>query len=286
MDAVLPLLPRDLERAERLLLPTLLTYFEPLAACRVIVPDDAVEPMAARLRHPAITVIPETSVVPELNWHVRLDESDPGSTKGLRGWFVQQMLKLSAARIVETPFYLTLDADVLCCRRIAYDDLIKSGRALTVVSQTGDKSHERWYERSAAVLGMPRSTRTHAVTPVALSREAVLKLLAFFEERLHPNQLRAEALLLGHFPWTEYSLYFTFLEQTGQFDIHHLATHDRLSGNNVWGGSDPNSWNPALSFSPQGKLFSVLQSHTVTDIDSVVSKVRSYFQMAGAVPPL
>jgi hypothetical protein len=47
-----------------------------------------------------------------------------GPGQWISGWFVQQLVKLSIARIVSSPFYLTLDADVMCVRHTEYTDLV------------------------------------------------------------------------------------------------------------------------------------------------------------------
>jgi hypothetical protein len=59
------------------------------------------------------------------------------------------------------------------------------------------------------------------VTPAVLSSEVVHRLFAFFEERLRPNALGTEAYPLRHRSWTEYTLYYTYLEHTGLFDAYY-----------------------------------------------------------------
>jgi hypothetical protein len=286
IDAVLPLILRDLERAEQLLIPSMTAYLDVLGVCRVVVPDDEIPEFSRRISNPRIQIIGEHEVIPELRWFRRTVDEGEGTGKGLRGWFVQQLIKLSIARFVQTPFYLTLDADVLCCRSISYDDLIVEGRSLTFIQENGEKGNDRWYERSAQLLELPRSERSHGVTPALLSTAGVMELLEFFAERLRPNHLRPEALLLANVPWTEYSLYYTFLEQTGRFDQFHIPTKVRTSANNVWGGGNPESWDPAASFGPNGPLFSVLQSHTVKNVEQVVLKTRTYFASSGRQSPV
>jgi hypothetical protein len=269
-----------------LLLPTLRRYFEPMRTLRVIVPHEFVAAASDRFTDPWMTISSELDLVPEVRWFIRANEFGDGSKTGLRNWFIQQLIKLSIARVVDTPFYITLDADVLCCRPIAYGDLIQSGKSVAVVGERGNPAHTDWYLQAAKLLDMPRSERTHGVTPAVLSRDAVLSLFEYLEHRLRPNELRAEALLLSHVPWTEYSLYYTFLERSGLFDRYHVPELVRTYANNIWRNDDPDAWDPAGSFSADGQLFSVLQSHTVLAIDPIIEKIRGYFTTIGESSPV
>ena len=122
------------------------------------------------------------------------------------------------------------------------------------------------------------SLTTNWDPPAVLSREGVLSLFAFLEERLRSNALRAEFLLLSQLPWTEYTLYYTYLEHTGLFDRYHVPARSKIYGNNIWRGQDPAAWNPAKSFAARrAPWFSVLQGHTVHDVDAIVAKIRAYF---------
>src|SRR5688500_7126485 len=176
LDAVLPLVAADADRFERLLLPTLERFFSGLGTCRIVMPDAQVAEHAARFApHERVAVVPESEVAPavvELRDHLdRVGEE----TQAGAGWFVQQVGKRAAAEHVDTPFFLTLDADVLVVRDVSAGDLVRDGRAATVV-YAGDV-HDGWYWWAEQVLGFPRpgaeGGRTHGVTPAVLSVEGV-----------------------------------------------------------------------------------------------------------------
>jgi uncharacterized protein DUF6492 len=62
-----------------------------------------------------ITAICEADIAPQL----------PAYDVG--GWVRQQVVKLAAASLVETDFYLTLDADVVLCKPLTLSDLVIEG---------------------------------------------------------------------------------------------------------------------------------------------------------------
>jgi hypothetical protein len=277
LDAVLPLVTRDVERFERLLLPSLRHFFKPLGTCWVVVPQVDVEAIRHQIVDPQFRVISETDVIPEL----RLFRPER-----IGGWLLQQLIKLSAARIVSSPFYLTLDADVMCVRHIEYSDLIQDQRAIANLYDSDRDVHGEWYEWSEKVLGFPRSGRIHGVTPAVLSAEGVRQLFAFFEEQLKPNTLRAETYLISHRPWTEYTLYYTYLERTGLFDTYHFPASTRTYQNSIWKVGEEDAWDPVHSFSADHSFyFSVLQSYAVNSVDPMVTRIRSYYQSIGEPSP-
>ena len=48
----------------------------------------------------------------------------------VRPWHRQQIIKLYCAKLVSSPFFMTLDPDVLALRHFTCEDLIQDGRAL------------------------------------------------------------------------------------------------------------------------------------------------------------
>ena len=259
LDAVLPLAPHDLERA-RILFRTLEHFFEPLGTCWVVVPDAAVDEVRPHVPRDRYEVVADSDVVPELR-----------AASAPHGWSVQQLMKLAIAEWIATPFYLTLDADVICVRRTRYDDLVRDGRA---VAQTTKPHHPEWNDDAARVLGMPRSSRQHGVTPAVLARDAVLALQA------HLDGDGWRARLLRELPWTEYALYHTFLEGVGLRHAYHRDGGDRaLYGNSVWIESQWRGWLPKAD----GRYcFSVVQSATRVPAEAVWRRVEPYLAAAGA----
>ncbi|HET9929328.1 MAG TPA: DUF6492 family protein [Polyangiaceae bacterium] len=234
MDAVLPLTWRDLPRA-RILLRSLEKKFEKLGEIWVVCPDHERSVIERGLAsHPlALTVLEESALVPEF----RL-------TPWLGGWYRQQLVKLAIYEKVKSELYLTLDADVVCAKAVS-PELI-APRGLGPCHTVFRDLHPDWYRHSAAVLDMRAKRRgiSHNVTPAVLHRVAVGALARYLEERARLRQFARGFrgfkqrlgfaaggsssiyepwrlfLALGA-PWTEYALYYTFLEATGAFERFH-----------------------------------------------------------------
>lgn len=213
----------------------------------------------------------------------------------MRGWQRQQLVKLAMADHVETDFYLTLDADVMCTRPLALDELVKNGRGMCYVIETD--LYPEWYSSAEVVIGMKarRQGILHNVTPTVLNRHAVKDLARHLDQRwlnlkfslgrrgLKQLMTRARTIfrtsegfvpwrmyLGANVPWTEYALYYTFLEAAGSFDRYHVESPECIYDirNSAWHANDvnPATWDPAPLFSGEGPpWFLVLQSTTQMD---------------------
>jgi hypothetical protein len=289
LDAVLPLTASDSARAQ-ILFGSLERYCEPLATCFVVAPDTDLATVKRALPEWCEPVA-ESEIVPELRWfrataglRSRLHLAGPS----FHGWFVQQLLKLAIAERIGTTFYLTLDADVICVRPTAYDDLVRDGRALV---QLSEPNHPEWNDDAERVLELARSGRQYGVTPALFGRDAVAALARHLERRVDPRLRRAarhvshraarrvlgswRSFLLRNVPWTEYALYHTFLERTGLFGRFHIfADGEALYGNNVWIESQFDDWHP----DGEGPFcFSVVQSATRIPPDRVAARVKRLY---------
>lgn len=295
MDAVLPLCACDLPRA-RILFASLRRHAVGFGTLFIVspardVPD--VQRELARQHLPCATVLlPEHELVPEL-----------ARARGFRGWYRQQLTKLAIAECVATPHYLTLDADVICTRRVTPEDLAPNNRSLCHVTLAD--LHADWYAHSAAVLGLtPKRTGiSHNVTPAALSREGVLALQAHLGERARAHRYRAgvrglaqrahyaatssgepwRRYLIAGAPWTEYALYYTFLEGTGRFERYHAPSEQALysTAHSVWRADAArfDAWDPRPIFDGAGApYFVVVQSITRLAPERIWHKVAPFLE--------
>lgn len=303
LDAILPLTVRDLRRAE-ILARSLQLNFHGLGALWIVTPPSdraAIESQLSRLGFPGRPhVVAETELVPELGWGPLI-----------RGWYRQQLVKLAIAERVATVNYLTLDADVVCVRKVTPDDLTPSGRGLCHV--LAERSHRDWYLGSADVLGLPPpgAGRLHNVTPAVLHREAVMELQQHLASRAARGEYRTglralrqravvaaarvggsspadqwRAYLIGGTPWTEYALYYTWLESSGRLDRYHTRSSQCLYSidGSVWRARRQPfaDWKPAPLFEGQGPpYFAVVQSVARCPVDEVWAKLEPYLGARG-----
>jgi hypothetical protein len=299
-DAAVPLVHRDLARFQ-ILRRSLDAHWGELGTCWVITPDAQRREIARSIRGNRYQVIPETNVVPEL----------AASTD--RGWHKQQLVKLAMADVVATDQYLLLDADVICVRPLRREDLMQQGKARCYRYQNAN--HARWYRWAQRVLRLRRSGWVHGVTPAVLDRRAVRRLASYLTtqpprlfdqfQRTARRFLRTwraagrapqsgrppmtlystdhstswRQQLLDLLPWTEYSLYFTFLEATGQFDRYHVHTDHSLYANCVWSGKSFDHWQPQL-FNSDCAPFSIVQSIAGIPPEAVWERVAPLLRKA------
>lgn len=154
-------------------------------------------------------------------------------TNSIGGWYTQQLIKLDMAKNISSAHYVTLDSDILCVKPFSHADLVVDGRALTNVETNVDYERlyvskycqrelitkQERYRGAAKILGYDRpsqkASQFYGETPVVLHTQSVLGLTQFLSERFRQPWIEG---LAAHRQWTEYSLYFQFLEMTGQLE--------------------------------------------------------------------
>lgn len=236
-------------------------------------------------KHP-IEVLDESSMSAEL-----------AARKTTPGWAIQQMVKMAACRFIETDFYLTLDADCFCIRPTRFGDLVRNGKGL--IQFESKKWQAAWWKESARVLGhrLDMSRPGMSVTPAVLSTKAMSGLLQMLNDR----HTRWDSYLLSYYRlshlntlkqfvspavWTEYTLYFSFLEMTESVWNFHFESaissegeEERrlISKNSCWQVGDFQKWQASSVFEGNDTAtFAVIQSRLRLDIDEVLEKVRGY----------
>lgn len=203
-----------------------------------------------------------------------------GKWHQVRPWHRQQIIKLYCAKLVSSPFFLTLDPDVMALRGFSYADLIKDGRALM---EPEDRSvHAAWWKASAHLLGLTPSLDSPgmSVTPALLARDICLALFDRLEARHCTPWYR---VLLENYgiDWTEYTLYYLEAESSGLLgQRHRLPGKDEprlLAPYRVWCKADLDTAQLGRLFSaPQRDFFSVIQSNAgvaAADIASLLGAV-------------
>lgn len=295
---------QDLERV-KLLLRSFGKYFEAGGLSRFFVAttprdirvvEDTLGPLLPEGR---LEVIDENAICPEL-------ASDPDTTtqwpKPNKGWYRQQLIKLAIHERVGTPWYMTLDSDVLFVKPFSAGSLIRGGKAALNVQTEADfrrlyrrklaahevKVRESRYGRAEHILKFARGPeylrQWYGETPVLLNR-GIVKALT---EHIEASWMRPwRQALLDNLPWTEYPLYFLFAENRGLLPKHHAPggadTVLRLS-RSLWQPSDQylvprnlSNWNPESIFdSGEEGIAVVVQSYLGYPVAEIAKRIDPF----------
>ena len=249
----------------------------------IVVPDMQAQAIASRLsadtnaatpRLPfPVTVVPESTLFDQDDMFVRSK------------YALQMALKLLCARLVHTPWMLTMDADLVLLRPLSRDRIFESVDGRGFYDPEPRHVHADWWLDSARLLGLydqdqdggfDPSGPGFGVTPAVLSTPGALEVLEALRLRVGATEpgdpfveswLRSygEAPYLG---WSEYTLYRLLLDHVGLFDTLHAPQRPeaQLHCYDVW-TAEALPWD-ALSALRSGCLFSVLQG-TVVDAEAV-----------------
>jgi hypothetical protein len=268
---------KDLARF-RILERSIELFWNDLHICWVVTPDKEHAQIKKSIHDNRYRVIPEGLIIPETE-----------ALFSVKGWYRQQLVKLAIAPRVTTPFYVTLDADVICTRAFSSDDFIKEGRAIS--GRYRGPTHAEWYAWAERVLKLKRSGWVHCVTPSVLSREAVLRLAEYLTTLSSSRSQGSEAgesgssprlypgwrgYLLANVPWTEYTLYFTYLEATGLYEDFHFASDRHIYADCVWQRDQFAAWQPEKIFHTGEHCFTLVQSYSKLRPSIVWKKVKPF----------
>lgn len=257
--------------------------------------------LSAYERHFPLEFLAESTVAPVL-------ASDPDTRsdwpKPNKGWYRQQLIKLAAHAFVSTPFYMTLDSDVIFKRPLRARQLLGAGRSPVNVEthalyrslylpEKADFERrirlER-YEDAERVLKLARPPERreswYGETPVVLSRRLVRRLAAHIERVWRQPW---QAALLRALPWTEYPLYFVYAEATGALDAFHvpggpdsvsnLAQSLWLEARDYRDGRNLHTWPVDAVFDPRSPGFAVVvQSYLGLDPLDVRRRVGRFLE--------
>lgn len=199
-----------------------------------------------------------------------LDEDDlvPGiAAHGAIGWYKQQALKLAFAAACPAPFCLTLDPDVLLCRRLAPEHLVRDGKCFT--SWMTKAEHPHWWRASSDILDMKLDlgARGLNVTPQMLARDIARRLAA------HLGGDPWLTLLDSGHSWTEYTLYSIFAEQSGLMGQWHrddLPDGRHLLGRSVWMPENFAGYSLRdIHEDSRGAFFTVCASHAMVPVATI-----------------
>lgn len=268
ISAFLPLLAKDIDRAE-ILLRSLRYFAHPLRSLWITCRDGdvgLVEAFAQRHSELRIVVATDASI---------LGRPLLALFRGLAPRWgrdrPQMLLKLWAAASSESSLLLTLDADVMLTRPLRVADVGLVGKPPLVVFSP--VQHPTWYEASARLLRVPVTQHEMGVTPAILRRDVARQLLESLELILSGSA--GSRLCITRQAWTEYALYYTWLAGTGRSqDYHRFVRYSDWFGPSVWYGEEWPAWRFPRPKSPVDPPFCVVQSNVQVPCEAILERIR------------
>jgi hypothetical protein len=269
LTGILPLTLADLGRSA-LLLRSMNTcgMLEELVSLIIVTKDAEWKAIRGIFEHGygnggKIKVLPESLILLSL-----ASTAEATATAVVEGYAVQMLIKLAVAKFVETEFYITLDADVICTaspfssEQFLFHD--ESGCVRATYEDEPRHVHPTWWKDSGAFLGIDVAYADKGgfgVTPAVLSATGSLFTLRLLEHRWGPDYekkvlsmwMSAEGTM-----WSEYTLYRLALDELQMFDALHEHPSN-ISAFNVWYSHDL-PWQADSAFEDESSAFSVVQS--------------------------
>lgn len=260
----------------RILFASLMAFAEPgiFHDIHIVTPPDDTE-AARRLATDwpslPLRVFDETDYLPALRRH-----------RSARGWHIQQLIKLTAADRLETPFFLTLDPDVILCKPLRREDLFVDGHAL--LDPYPRRTNPDWWNGSARVLGISADLSVDGmmVTPALLSRSVCQSLFRHLDQS-HRGDWDATLLRLAGWGWTEYALYHLWAASQGMLNQVHAvggagASRRLMCPTAVWVESQFEHWNLPECFDREAPgFFTLVQSNTRIAPSRIEARLAPYF---------
>lgn len=289
---VVPVAEKDVERA-LLLKKSLRKFFdmESLERIYVICPDREVGRISLLFADEKTTVMGEDQLFTNGELFLDMEHAQYLVQKGNRvlnegGWVRQQAVKLAAAHMVETEFYIVLDSDNIAIRPMAYHDFVRDGRA--VVNFDADMRRngqfKEWWRWARDLLGVSLWNATYGVTPGVMNTNVVQQMLEYIEYRY--GQRWTQVLLGGKLPWTEWGLYYTFAEASGMFESTHYACEGALYSYVVWARINYQDFDITSLFSQSYSLFTIVQSIGDISVYTVSQDFEPYIHSSNSLDRL
>jgi hypothetical protein len=269
----------DLDRFSTLLLPSFDRFF----SCKdrlkflLVVPDEDLLAVTGRIQELGrsdIRVICEDNLCPTL--------------KGRSGWYKQQILKLAAAKLVSSDYYLVLDADIILKRPAKLQDLFPTGKPILQKIKAG--AQWDWWVASRKILKsnveIERDSIVMGVTPEFLHRETCLGLQDVIASRNNTGEWDGFLFDSRQTAWTEYALYWLYVLERGlDQQLYDWSPQKMYEG--IWEYKDTDRLSPRhlrRIFAPDSNsFFLVVQSNINLELSVIQERISPYLGTQEAV---
>eukprot|EP01060_Flectonema_neradi_P018381 TRINITY_DN25200_c0_g1_i1.p1 TRINITY_DN25200_c0_g1~~TRINITY_DN25200_c0_g1_i1.p1 ORF type:complete len:404 (+),score=76.81 TRINITY_DN25200_c0_g1_i1:81-1292(+) len=256
----------------------------------VITPDSEVTDIGQQLETISFHLLPmrvisETTllVTPMQKLRDLTPERESTSNGGRgTGYRISMMLKLSASKIINTKWYISLDNDVFLKKIVSFDDLVPGGKGLIQGKDEG-RHRKSWWDSSMGVLESPdcRGSEFIGITPslmsTALSR-CTLEEVSSIHKAPFDEVLMQKLSVGGQGDWTEYTLYWLYACKHTLTAVYHSPSPSGLKLYDTSGftfGSF-NRYNVDRVFA-SNSVFGVIQSINGAAAKTVINKLKHRF---------
>jgi hypothetical protein len=227
----------DFERCQ-LLCESVQQFVSPAVKHYIIV-DRSDVALFKRLRSPHTEIIPKEAILP---WWIKklfLPQYNlwlSFKTLPMRGWLIQQIVKLAIAQHIQEDVLIFVDSDVAFIRPFELESLIVEGkvrcyRELNSIPLDMSEGHYDWYQKACRLLNLPLVTfpaSDYISQMVTWRRENVLKLQGAIENCSGKSWIEACGNLWNISEYVLYGIFVDYVlgEQSGHyFDDRHLCHH-------------------------------------------------------------
>ncbi len=153
----------------------------------------------------------------------------------VRGWILQQLLKIASADKTSFEDIYFLDSDIIFFKKFDPEKIVSEGktRLYTLKTPAPSDLHAKWQMFAESSLGLPNEKfHTDYIGPVLSWKSANVKAMI---KRIESVTKKPWYIALGHtFTFSEYLLYGNFVERILKEDSGHTAQTFPLCWN-IWG---------------------------------------------------
>lgn len=217
----------DLQRCE-LMLETAQKQVTGMAGHYLIV-DHRDMPFFAHLRSPQVTLVAKEELLPswirQAPWSRKWWLS--AKTMPVRGWILQQVVKLAVAEHIEADAYCYADSDIAFFRpfdasTLWRGDQLRFQRETRRGEMLESRRYKNWYSLAARYCNMPDQS---AITGAYIAQLNTMKRSAMLALMHHLEQAEGRSwmeVLLGTWDFSEYILYGAFVEHVLACEGHFI----------------------------------------------------------------
>jgi hypothetical protein len=223
----------DFERCQ-LLSRSIEQFISPYVTHYIIV-DQRDLPLFRQLQRPKTEIITKEAILPWWIKRIPLVKNTWMSLKSIpiRGWILQQIVKIAVAQHIEQNILVFVDSDVVFIRHFNFQSFIREERVRLFRRPNEDnkQSHFKYHQSTSRLLGLPPMNYVGARyigQLITWRRDNVLKLCAHLENISGANWVET---LGNSLQLSEYLLYGAFVdyflkEQSGHYSDDQNICHE------------------------------------------------------------